>query len=224
MSALLEKEQDLSISGGQWLVGVYFLCAHGNDRIRGWARRQVRQMGMVEQRNRFSELEPILDKLINEAQACAVRTFESGSREDASMSLTQGKALSVEEKEIWTGILAVQRQLHASVVRDLFLPRYPEFLPLVVTCVVDGGNALFPAAQYRTSHLLVCGRGNHIRKAAALLLAQWFVSDANIDARRSQLLAAVLIRRTVLPAASRRARLLKLPPDPRAKGPSPLPS
>ncbi len=39
------------------------------------------------------------------------------------------------------------RQLHTDLVREHFLPRYPEFLPLVVTCVVDGANALFPAAQ-----------------------------------------------------------------------------
>jgi hypothetical protein len=31
----------LTISAGRWLAGVYYLCAHANDRVRSWARSQV---------------------------------------------------------------------------------------------------------------------------------------------------------------------------------------
>ncbi len=38
---LLDLDDALTISAGRWLSGVYYLCGHAHERVRGWARGQV---------------------------------------------------------------------------------------------------------------------------------------------------------------------------------------
>ena len=38
---LLDVDDALTISAGRWLSGVYYLCGHAHERVRGWARGQV---------------------------------------------------------------------------------------------------------------------------------------------------------------------------------------
>lgn len=43
----LAKDGGLALPG-QWLVGMYYLCGHSDERVRGWAREQVAGMGVVQ--------------------------------------------------------------------------------------------------------------------------------------------------------------------------------
>lgn len=59
----------LRLSSGQSLVGVYYLCGHADECLRGWAKGQVAGLDVVEDAAGFAEVEGVLEDFMGVLEA-----------------------------------------------------------------------------------------------------------------------------------------------------------
>jgi len=136
---------DFAISGPLRLPGLYLLCVHSNSDIQSWARVQVRSLGTLEHPAHFEELLEVFDELVRHCERLTM--IRTGCYTDAEVEEQLPRALSDDEREVWTGLSAAIAQLAPWIVRDQLLPRYGSLLPLAYMLLVENSPAMLPTAK-----------------------------------------------------------------------------